>query len=150
MGWDGDLAPMGQLVENLGKLARVPAQAARPVSDRLEAMIQEQFDLGVDPYGKEWADLAEATKEKGREWPPLTDKGDMRRSAHVAPMSGTGVAIAIDHPAQVHQTGGHDPKRGWSMPARPVLPGGSFPASWRDAIDDIVADEIGKMGLVGA
>jgi hypothetical protein len=136
----GDLSRMDRLVANLGRLARVPAAASPAVSEWIAAAIEGQFEAGVDSYGDAWEALADSTVARGRHAPPLTDKRDMRRSVRAFPLPGAGVAITIDHPAQVHQTGWEGPKS--SGPARPVLPGEHFPAAWADAIGDLVAEYV--------
>lgn len=140
MGWSGDLSQMDRLTENLGQLSAVPSRVARRVSDAIESSIQAQFDAGEDPYGTRWEPLRPATIAKGRTEPPLTDTHAMRDSLHVFPMQDGGVAITIDHPAQVHQTGGE--AGDWQMDARPILPGKGFPSAWEEIIGDAVADEI--------
>lgn len=140
MAWDGDLSRMGKLVANLGRLTRVPAGASGLVSERLREAIEEQFDQGVDPYGNAWEPLAESTIARGRFPPPLTDTHDMRDSVAVGPLPGAGVAITIDHPAQIHQTGWSG--RSGAGPARPVLPGAHFPPAWKEIIDDTIAEQI--------
>ena len=130
---------MGRLAENIGKLAGVPARAAKRVSKEIAKLLEEEFDAGADPYGNSWAPLAPATLDKGRSPPPLTDLGEMRRGMHVAPMRGAGVSITIPHPAQVHQTGWNGPQG--SGPARPILPGRQMPPRWKEVIDAAIADE---------
>lgn len=133
MGFTGSLKGLGQLERNLGKLAGVPAQIAGDASDSIAELIDEEFEAGNDPYGRPWAALAQATLDKGRGPPPLTDTEAMRESVVVAPMQGAGISITIDHPGGVHQTGAR--KGAWSMPARPVLPDATFPATWKKALD---------------
>jgi phage gpG-like protein len=147
MGWDGDISRMGKLADNLGKLAAVPSRVARPVAKAIHEDIEDSFDRGVDPYGEAWEELKQSTIDKGRSPPPLTDTWKMRKSCQVFPTSGGGIQITIDHPAQVHQTGGENPARNWSMAARPILPGRGFPEQWKNIIDDAIAEEInGTMG----
>jgi phage gpG-like protein len=134
MGLTGDLKSMGRLQSNLGRLASVPAQIAADASESIAELIQGEFDNGNDPYGRPWAPLAERTLAKGRTPPPLTDTHAMRESVDVRPMAGAGIAITMDDPAGIHQTGA---RRGaWVMPARPILPAEAFPKTWRQALDD--------------
>jgi len=139
----GDLSQMGQLASRLRDLASVPSRAAGVVSDRIEALIQEEFDAGADPYGNAWAPLAESTLARGRSAPPLTDTGAMRDSVRVAPLARAGVGVTIDHPAGVHQTG-WDGASG-KGPARPILPRGVMPARWSEAIKSAVSDTVRKV-----
>lgn len=101
--------------------------------------MQAEFDDGVDPYGDPWEPLADATTDRGRTPPPLTDTGAMRGSLSVRPMRGAGVQITIDHPAAPHQTGWSGPQG--SGPARPILPArGELPIAWQD----LIAEEIDR------
>jgi hypothetical protein len=126
----GDYAKLGRLQGNLSRLAKVPSQVATDASKRIAALIEEEFEQGKDPYGRNWAPLKPATLRKGRRPPPLTDTHTMRDSVRVAPLPGSGIAITIDDPANIHQTGSRD------MVARPILPRAGFPASWSGAIRD--------------
>lgn len=144
MSWDGDIGRVGQLAERIGDLARVPSRVAARVSEELEAEIQDEFDAGADPYGAPWAPLADATVDKGRGPPPLTDTEAMRNSLRVAPLASAGVGISIDHPALPHQTG-------WSGkvgagPARPILPDRGMPEAWEDIVFHATEDEFRKAG----
>lgn len=142
MTWDGDISKMGQLARNVGRLAGVPARASKQVTVDIGQMIEEEFQRGQDPYGNTWKPLAEATLARRSQTsePPLTDFGDMRRSVDVRPMSGAGVSISIDHPSEDHQTGWTGSQG--TGPARPILPGGTFPARWKAAIDGAVKSQV--------
>jgi hypothetical protein len=143
LGWEGDLSQMGQLVERLRDLTGVPSRAAGPVADRIDGLLQEEFDAGRDPYGTAWQGLSEVTLDRGRTPPPLTDTRGMRDSAAVRPLSRAGVGVTIAHPAAPHQTGWSGPVG--SGPARPILPARSeLPATWSDAIADEVRKEFRK------
>ncbi len=130
MAISGDFAKMGLLRANLGKLAAVPSQVASDASAKIATLIEHEFVAGQDPYGNGWAALKPATLRKGRRPPPLTDAGTMRDSVKVSPMPGSGIAITIDEPANIHQTGSK------FMVARPILPSAGFPATWSAAIRD--------------
>lgn len=142
MTWNGDISHMGQLGENIAKLGAVPSRAARAVADDIASLIEDEFIEGRDPYGREWAELTEATLEKRSQTsePPLTDHGTMRGSVRVRPRSGAGVAITIDHPAAPHQTGWTGDQG--SGPARPILPGLKMPVAWRETIDEAVDAQV--------
>lgn len=134
------MATLAQLEERLADLARVPARAARRVSEALEEEMQDEFDRGTDPYETGWRPLAPATLARGRSAPPLTDTRAMRDSLAVRPLRGAGVSITIDHPALPHQTGWSG-RRG-TGPARPILPArGELPDEWIDIIDTAVRAE---------
>lgn len=130
----GSFAQLDRMAATLGELASVPSRTARAVSERIEDLIQEEFDAGEDPYEKSWAPLSEATLAKPRHPPPLTDTSDMRGSVVVRPLAGAGVGITVDHPAGIHQTG-WEGKSG-TGPARPVLPArGELPERWIEVIE---------------
>lgn len=138
MAFTGDIRMMGQLATNLGKLGTVPSRAARQVADGIADLIEQEFETGRDPYGREWKDLTEATLAHRSQTtePPLTDHGDMRRSVRVKPRAGAGIGITIDHPAMPHQTGWNGAQS--TGPARPILPGLKMPIAWRETIDEAV------------
>lgn len=144
MAWSGDISQMSRLQDRIADLANVPSRVAREVSDEIGELMQAEFDAGTDPYGSPWQELAEATVERGRTPPPLTDTRAMRVSLQVRPMSGAGIAITIDHPAAPHQTG-------WSGtqgegPARPILPDrGDLPETWQIAIEEATSKTIRRM-----
>lgn len=127
----------GLFAANLRKLAGIPARISREVSGELREMIEEEFDVGADPYGNAWAPILPSTAAQRSQTslPPLSDTERMRASLRVKPSRGAGVAITIDDPAGIHQTGWKGGHNGSHGPARPVLPGGAFPARWREAID---------------
>ena len=75
--FDGDLSRMSGLADRLADLANVPSRAARAVAFDLEGFVRGEFAEGVDPYGDPWTELADATLDKGRHPPPLTDTGEL-------------------------------------------------------------------------
>lgn len=127
----GDFAELGQLVRNVGRLARVPAQVARLAAPAIKWELELEFSRGRDPYGRPWAPLRPTTIARGRKPPPLTDTGKMRSGLVVAPMQGAGIAITFDDeiPAIFHQRGTR-----W-MAMRPILPTNTFPAKWNEALE---------------
>jgi hypothetical protein len=134
----GDLAALSKMSASIRRLAEVPARAAPRVAIRLKRLIEGEFETGIDPYGREWTPLAPATLAKRSQTtePPLTDHGDMARSLVVVPRAGAGVSITIDHPAAPNQTGWHGPLS--DGPSRRILPLGTLPVAWREAIDEVV------------
>ncbi len=142
--WDGDISHMGKLADRILDLARVPARASRAAADGIRARIATEFETGTDPYGARWAPLEEFTLEKRTQTsePPLTDTGTMRDTLDVRPMAHAGVSISIAHPAAPHQTGWEGSQG--SGPARPILPSGDMPATWRAEIDAAIVGEIRK------
>jgi phage gpG-like protein len=137
MATSGASAGMGLLAANLRKLAGVPSRVSREVSGELRDLIEEEFDAGADPYGDSWAPILPSTEAQRSQTtlPPLSDRERMRESLRVRPARGAGVAITIDDPAGIHQTGWKNGGNGSSGPARPILPRAGFPARWREAID---------------
>lgn len=145
-GFSGDIDDLGRLADNLGKLAAVPSRASAAVADNLEEVILEQFAAQADPYGNPWAEHAESTVERWGEHAILDLTGEMIGTLEVAPMPGAGVSVSIDMPAGAHQTGWDGPQG--SGPARPILPQGPFPATWRAAVDEAL-DEAGLQAMGG-
>ncbi len=145
MGWDGDISQMGHLADRIGDLARVPSRIAATVSRTIADLIQDEFDEGADPYGKAWAPLADATLDKGRTPPPLTDREYLRGSVLVRPMRPAGIAITVAAPyAAPHQTGWVGPRS--SGPARPILPArAELPPAWQDAIEEAAEADVRKV-----
>lgn len=144
MGKQVDLSDLDGLIENLHALADVPSKASRQAADGIEEAIQKQFDDGTDPYGEEWAPLAESTlaRTPNRNGGPLDNTSAMRDGIVVAPMSGAGVSITFEDKgdiAQIHQTGATY-KDGHTMPARKILPEEELPESWEEAIAEAVHD----------
>lgn len=134
---------LAQLAEAAEALARVPALAAQRVADNLHDLIEDEFADGRDPYGVDWAELAESTQDRGRFHPPLTDTGALRSTLNVyATGRGAGVSLAIGgaHPALPHQEGWSGPRS--SGPARPIFPEHGLPETWEVAIEEAVTDAI--------
>jgi len=132
MPFSGDLGALGQLTRNLGKLAKVPSRIASEGSERIANLIDEEFESETDPNGRAWEALAESTiNRKYGDSRILQRSGDMRGSVDVRTMSGTGISITINDEAGFHQGGTVN------MPARPVLPGTTFPAKWNEALEDL-------------
>ncbi len=130
----GNFAALERMQERLAELSEVPSRAAKGAASRIEALMQEEFDRGADPYEEPWVPLSPATEALGRSAPPLTDSGAMRSSLRVAPLAAAGVGVTIDHPAGPHQTGWSG-KQG-SGPARPILPArGELPDGWIEALE---------------
>lgn len=136
MSMAGDFKGLGQLERNIGRLAAVPSQASRDAAERIHGRLQEQFDRGVDPYGKPWAPLRPATIRRGRTSPPLTNTREMRdHELEVSPLPGAGIGVTFnpEAPALFHQKGTS------RMAARPILPTGTLPAGWNQDLKDASA-----------
>lgn len=93
----------------------LPERIADEAADLIADAVDEQYALGVDPYGEPWAPLAQATLDKGREEPPLTDTHEMRDHTTVT-AHGNEIVMRVPDPGGFHQTGTKH------MPAREVLP----------------------------
>lgn len=130
----GRIEDMGDLADRLADLATVPSRVAKDVADDLDALLEDQFDRGVDPYGAKWEDLAPRTLKRHGP-PPLTFKGDMRAGTFARAQRGAGISLEAPFPAGIHMTGGDSGN--WHMPARPMFPvGDALPPKWQEAIDD--------------
>jgi hypothetical protein len=127
----GDPAKLGQLVRNLGKLATVPSRLAEPVAEALGEQIRSEYEASTDPYGNAWAELMESTlQRKGGDDRIKIRSGEELSGIEVLPMSGAGVSVTLADYEGFH-TGGTK-----HMEARPSLPTGTMPATWRKVIDD--------------
>jgi hypothetical protein len=138
--WKGDLSGLKKLGRNLGRLAAVPSRAAADASERIQALIDEEFANEADPYGTGWAQLADATVERKGHDAILYDTGTLRDTVRVRPLPGAGIAIELEDYAGFHQTGA--PRN--NMPARPVLPGEGMPDTWSDAIKAAAEQAFGE------
>jgi hypothetical protein len=116
-----------------------PSRASAAVAKNIAAVIEDEFAGEADPYGNAWAPHADATVERWGPHPILHLSGSMHCSVDVRPMAGAGVSVTIDHPAAPHQTGWSGPQG--SGPARPILPAGSMPQRWREAIEVPIIEE---------
>jgi hypothetical protein len=134
----GDFAGMRLLQANLAKLAGVPSQVAGDAAEGIRSAIAAEFEGGQDPYGRSWEALAEATINKGRRPPPLTDTGDMSNVV-VRPAAGAGITIEFGPGySGFHQAGTRN------MPARKPLPDAGFPSTWSAVISDATAARVQK------
>ena len=137
-------AALKSVARSVRGLSAVPSRAARAAASEIADRIQEQFDGGVDAYGRPWATLRPSTLAKGRTPPPLTDSASMRDGIQVKPARGAGITIVIGEPyASFHQVGTRN------MVARPILPTHGFPDTWRRAVADACETAFGDiMGAV--
>jgi hypothetical protein len=142
MALEGDINALGRIAASVGSLADVPRVAMPLAAERIEDLIQLEFDAGVDPYGDTWEPLAEATIATGRHEPPLTDTRELRDSLLVYPsLNGLRATIGTeDHPTGPHQTGWVGPRS--SGPARPILPEVEMPETWASAIEDATIEAV--------
>lgn len=124
--------PLAGLRRTLGQLAKVPSQASQAVATELTKLLQQEYAAGTDPYGKQWAALKPSTLARGRRPPPLDATGRMKSSTKAVPLSGGGVGLVADSPANFHQSGTR------KMAKRMILPDKGLPAAWKQAIDTAV------------
>ncbi len=137
--WNGSLDKLGKLMTNLSKLASVPSRASGSVAAEIARLIDQQFASGTDPNGRPWAKLMPSTvKRKRGNTRILVRTGDMRKGVRVTPMSGGGVSITLAGYGGFHQSGTKN------MVIRMILPGATFPKTWRIAIEKSVRDAYGK------
>lgn len=123
-------AALARIKRSVAALARVPSQTSAAAAPKIQALIEEQFASGTDPYGRAWEPLSQATLDKGRSAPPLTDSGELA-GVTVAPMAGAGVSVTLGASyGAFHQVGTR------YMPARPILPYAGLPAAWKQALSD--------------
>ena len=129
------IGALGTLERTLERLRDVPRRAADLAAPQIDAMIQEQFRAGVDPYGRPWAPLRPSTIARGRRPPPLTDTGSLRNGTRARPGRGgrAGVWIqlgaAYGYFAQVGFTVGRT-----RVPPRRILPQFGMPKAWTFAL----------------
>jgi hypothetical protein len=126
----GDFAALAKLAKTLDKLGdkTMPAMSLKGAVV-LNRLVEEQFALGVDPWGRSWADLKESTTKKGRTPPPLTASGKMRSKAQAIP-GVKGITEKIPSPAGFHQTGTK------KMESRPLVPHGNvLPPRWSEPLE---------------
>lgn len=133
----GDFAALAALRQALKGAKGTVTDIVRESSKRVDALVEDEFARGADPYGRAWAPLAPSTLARGRTPPPLTATGTMRGSRVVVPV-GLTTKIRLPFPAAYHQTG--TPR----MPARPIVPDGGTPERWEFAVETAATDTIAK------
>lgn len=132
-------AALSTFARALNQLADVPSRAATDAAEGIQRLIDAEFTEGHDPYGNPWAALEQATLDKGRSPPPLTDSGALAGGTEVTPMRGKGLQIVVGESyGAFHQVGTRH------MVARPILPTSGLPAEWKGAIDDAMTRAFAK------
>lgn len=127
---DAGLAALAAFAEEIGRLGEVIGQTARAAAPKLAARVAEGFKGGFAPSGKAWAPLSPSTLSRGRSAPPLTDTGALSTSMRSLP-GATQIVMSANRPyASFHQLGTKN------MPARPILPEGDLPVTWRQDLED--------------
>ncbi len=131
-------AGIGKLQRTLENLIELPRKLAAEAKPAFDALFRLQFTSGVDPYGRKWAPLTEATKRTGRRNPPLTDTGALRDGTRVVLGRGNsaGLRIVLGAPyGYFHQVGYRNARTGRKVPARRILPTQGMPVSWKRVLD---------------
>lgn len=117
---------LGKMMAVVDELARVPRKVAVIAAPKITKLLHEQFDRGVDPYGRKWKKLA-----TGR---PAHLKGktlDLSKGTKAIAMARGGIAIILGAwYGFFHQVSTRN------MPARPILPKAGMPAEWRKVLTD--------------
>lgn len=128
-------APVKQLADAsriARQIAAIPSQAAKPSARAIDVLIQKQFTLGRDPFGRPWARLRPATRAKGRRPPPLTDTGRFRGEVTVKPLQSAGIVITMPSiPGGFHQDGTRN------MRKRMIVPEKQLPKTWVAAFTEV-------------
>lgn len=136
---DPEVYSLEALSHYLKGLESIVPDIATRAKPKVEALIEEEFATGKDPYGRNWAPLAKATIAKGRKPPPLTDTGKMRASVDVQPTS-YGLHISVLGPSRYHQLGTEH------MWARPILPMDKLPPRWIETIEQATSEALASKG----
>ncbi len=116
------MSGFGKLRENLEKLAKIPDLVTNAAATEIKALVQDEFNQGRDPYGRQWAPL----KRGGASY--LYSSGATRGSFDLK-ISGTDIELFVDWRIIFHAAGTEH------MPARPLFSVGVMPPSWSNAIE---------------
>lgn len=131
MGVRGDFAKLRLLARQVKKVGSTSAlrELNRNLAEEARELVLEGFDEERAPDGAAWAPI---THRIGR---ILQDTGQLRNSWKVKKVTARGftVSASAKH-ASYHQTGTS------RMPARPMVPGGDLPGSWRRAFESAATD----------
>jgi Phage virion morphogenesis family len=130
---------MRGLAKTIESLSEVPRDAAKTAAPKLTLLLQEQFERGIDPYGRPWAPLAKSTLKKGRHPPPLTDTGRLKGGTRAQPYPGQQAGIQLVAGAdygRFHQFGFR--VFGQPVSAREIFPTRGLPFAWRITIKDAI------------
>ena len=132
MSFTGDLSQLGQLARNLERLASLPSAMAPKAAEAIEGQIRSDFAAERSPYARSWARLEASTIARKRGDDRILRRTDaMLDGLTVRPQGGAGIVIEIADYGGFHLNGTIN------MVARPMLPVGTFPASWRKALEAV-------------
>lgn len=134
---------IGRLQRQVEALALLPQRVAQASAPRLDRLVKQQFARGVDPYGRPWRPVTQATikrrKKSARGAPPLTNTRKLRAGTGVK-AARFGARLVLGAPwGYFHQTGTKH------MPARRIFPQFGMPAAWRAVIRDEARRERQRM-----
>jgi phage gpG-like protein len=105
------------------------------IERNLHDVIENEFNRGVDPYGKPWSPLKPSTLRKGRKPPPLT--GPTRRLRGDIVIHADSAQVFVHIPAEYtthHQFGAPSV----NLAQREMVPTSGPSASWNKAITDAI------------
>lgn len=94
-----DFRELNATAQRIRALEGMPAEMAQAAAPLLADVIDQQFALGVDPYGQPWADLVQTGDHSY-----LQDTEAMRASVQVQAVAKE-IDVFIDDPAGFHQSG---------------------------------------------
>lgn len=135
-------AALRKIRRAVNRLAEVPSRVARDGASEIKALIGQQFAAQTDAYGRPWAQHEPATVERWGAHAILNLTGALA-DVDVKPLAGAGIGITLGAKyGAFHQVGTA------RMVARPILPDGPLPDSWRAALagagasafDDIMSE----------
>jgi phage gpG-like protein len=127
------VAALAKLQRTVDELARMPRKLAVAVAPDVTAMLQSQFDVGVDPYGGRWRPLRPATLAKGRRNPPLTETRKLKGGTKARTLDGNRAGLWLVVGAAYgafHQVGFRVGRT--RVGPRAILPPHGIPAAWRE------------------
>ena len=121
MSWDQDI---NDAVARIHAIEGLPPKVATLAALKIDRILDEQFALGVDPYGTPWQHLGEWA---GGRPSHLQETGAMRAFSSVE-AQGSAIVMHVPDPGGFHQTGTR------YMPARKIEPERTMPPAYEVAI----------------
>ena len=127
-------AALAGLMRVVERLTYVPREVAKTAAPKLDDLLDEQYEAGVDPYGRPWRPLKSTTLAKGRRPPPLTDTRRLRDGTRAKP-GRAGIRLTVAPRYGVFHQYGFRVGRARVAPRR-ILPTNGMPAAWRAVLKD--------------
>jgi hypothetical protein len=124
---------LSDLSRVLRELANVPSQVSKSFAAYATKQIKAGFRAGVDPYGSPWKPNAPSTIRKKGHGRPNIDTGAMMVSAKAVPLPGAGVTFRV---GPGYAT--------FAQRVRPFFPNAGMPPAWREALRELVREQIRK------